>query len=437
MSLTKSSFCAGLIPLPILLTVLPQSLKCMVDASYHTLDWNCGTSWMDAFENCHEPCPNGECSQEGWSCFGYTGCASDLSAIEIAKISIAEDLDSAAAYNPTEVDWYCGESWLDATENCRETCATGSCSQTGLICFEKTGCSSKVQSEAASVPTELAEDSSFNDTDTNMDSSSEPPFQVESIVVLSLLGADGSMGENESVVMEETVLNYLDDQMRENSINIKDVVVSGQAANNGRKLTRIWLKGRSHRENSAVRLLRYEQGNGGVEEVKPKLDFNSNGIHSDIERPRPNRYLPTSSSSLDVSLTVTGEYRPPPFQDMDAIVTNSVNRGSSQIMTDLRDRGRQSGSTYFDSVQDLRATSAKDLSPSLLPPPPLPSPLLNQMPVPNDPEEGQIDSNPNNVKEESENNSVIARETSAVNDMEQMSLFIFVFQFVAASLLAF
>mmetsp|Transcript_6206 Transcript_6206/g.12863 ORF Transcript_6206/g.12863 Transcript_6206/m.12863 type:complete len:264 (+) Transcript_6206:65-856(+) len=259
---TNSFFCAGDMLLPILLIALPL-LNCMVDASFHTLDWNCGSSWMDASENCREPCPNGECSQASWSCFGYTGCASELSAIETAKISIAKDIESAAVYKPTEGDWYCGESWSDATENCREPCANGTCSQADLICFEKTGCSSKVQSEPASVPAESAEDSSFYDTDSNIDNSSEPPLQVESVVVLSLLGAEGVMGENESVVMEEAVLTYLDKQMKENSIKVKDVVVSGQTANDGRKLRRIWSNDASYRKDSAGRNYRNEKGNGG------------------------------------------------------------------------------------------------------------------------------------------------------------------------------
>lgn len=423
--------------LPVLLIAL-QLLNCMVDASYQTLDWNCGSSWMDASENCREPCPNGECSQEGWSCFGHTGCASKLSAIEIAKVSIAEDIESAAVYKPTEGDWYCGESWSDATENCREPCANGSCSQAGLICFEKTGCSSKVLSEPASVTTESAEDSSFYDTDSNIDNSSEPPLEVESEVVLSLLGAEGVMGENESVVMEETILTYLDEQMKENSIKVKDVVVSGQAANNGRKLKKIWLEGRSHRKDSAGSHYRNEIGYGEIEEFKLRVEFNSNESHDYIERPQTNRYLPTSSSSLDVSLTVTGEYRPPPFQDMDSIVTNSVNRGSSQIMSDLRDRGRQSGSTYFDSVQDLRATSAKDLPPSSLPPPPLMSPPSNQRPVPNRPEEGQVDSTYNSVREESEkSNSVSVREASAGIALKQKSCCLVAFYLLAAFIVAF
>jgi len=75
------------------------------------------------------------------------------------------------------------------------------------------------------------------------------------------------------------------------------------------------------------------------------------------------RRLPTSSSALDVSMTITGEYRPPPFRDIDLIVEDSINRASSQMVRDLRQRGSRSGTTFFERVDDLRAVRVSAATP--------------------------------------------------------------------------
>jgi hypothetical protein len=69
------------------------------------------------------------------------------------------------------------------------------------------------------------------------------------------------------------------------------------------------------------------------------------------------RKLPTGSSALDVSMTITGNYRPPPYLDMDVLIEDSINRNSANLVKDLKDRGGRSGTRFFESVEGLDATA--------------------------------------------------------------------------------
>jgi len=69
------------------------------------------------------------------------------------------------------------------------------------------------------------------------------------------------------------------------------------------------------------------------------------------------RFLPSGSSALDVSMVVTGDYRPPPFLDLDAIAEDSINRDAEKVVSVLQDRGTRAGSVFFERVSGISAVS--------------------------------------------------------------------------------
>ena len=75
------------------------------------------------------------------------------------------------------------------------------------------------------------------------------------------------------------------------------------------------------------------------------------------------RRLPVGSSALDVSMTITGEYRPPPYQDVGLIIEDSINRASKNLVNDFRSRGSRGGTQFFESVSDLAAVRVEAATP--------------------------------------------------------------------------
>lgn len=62
------------------------------------------------------------------------------------------------------------------------------------------------------------------------------------------------------------------------------------------------------------------------------------------------RFLPSGSSALDVSMVVTGDYRPPPYLDLDVITEDSINRDAGGVVQNLKERGSRAGSQFFNRV---------------------------------------------------------------------------------------
>lgn len=69
------------------------------------------------------------------------------------------------------------------------------------------------------------------------------------------------------------------------------------------------------------------------------------------------RFLPSGSSALDVSMVVTGEYRPPPYVDLDVITEDSINRGGDRVVSTLKERGSRAGTQFFDRVSGVEAVA--------------------------------------------------------------------------------
>ena len=70
-----------------------------------------------------------------------------------------------------------------------------------------------------------------------------------------------------------------------------------------------------------------------------------------------------SNHRLDVSMTITGEYRPPPYQDVGLIIEDSINRASKNLVNDFRSRGSRGGTQFFESVSDLAAVRVEAATP--------------------------------------------------------------------------
>jgi hypothetical protein len=69
------------------------------------------------------------------------------------------------------------------------------------------------------------------------------------------------------------------------------------------------------------------------------------------------RFLPSGSSALDVSMVVTGDYRPPPYLDLDVITEESINRQGDKVISTLKDRGSRAGSAFFERVSGVEAVA--------------------------------------------------------------------------------
>ena len=74
-----------------------------------------------------------------------------------------------------------------------------------------------------------------------------------------------------------------------------------------------------------------------------------------VENLRVRRRLPSTSSALDVSMTITGGYRPPPYVDADVLVEDSINRAAPKMADELRERGNREGSELFKRVRGVEA----------------------------------------------------------------------------------
>ena len=150
--------------------------ECMNRASFF-----CGTSWLDASDRCHKPCPTGDSFLEcdaGEACFAWTSCdntdsfycgvsfedASANCAVECPSRSSVVDCPNGQgcfAYTTCEAtkdvehetdplhvpmnDYFCGESAELAASTCSIACQGGQDSECpdGMQCHDDTGCSTR------------------------------------------------------------------------------------------------------------------------------------------------------------------------------------------------------------------------------------------------------------------------------------------------------
>lgn len=224
-------------------------------ATDEALDMYCGTTWIDAFENCPQACPSGsdsDCTEVGHSCHGYTGCAVKSGGSN-GNNGLAIGAGNDGGGDDTYKNNMCGVTWLTAMLSCSKPCPPGTDCPGGQTCFAATNCD-------------------------------KPMSPIISKMIMSLLGDyDGaeSMDSMARGVFSESVLTFLAEKMEENRVAVNGADVTGQSfvEQGGRRRKLQW--------NDTV--------TGEIMTVELSLE--------------QQRRLATGSSALDVSMTITGEYR--------------------------------------------------------------------------------------------------------------------------------
>jgi hypothetical protein len=276
---------------------------------------------------------------------------------------IAAIIPTTAALT-NEHQHYCGKTWPDAFDNCYKPCPTTSdeeCSSDDPTwkCFGYTGCVDKLGSGEDSSAVEEVEQgsvetiSSSGATDTDFycgaswteamvscdvtcpsESDEECPdghmcfaaancavplITLTSEMVVSMVGPDSTMDYTDQGIFGNTLNDFISDAAGgEGGLSLKGVDL-GQQSLSVRRLT-----------------------------------ANITGVD--------HRKLPLGSSALDVSVTVTGQYRPPPYVDLDVICRDSINTDSQRVVSSLQERGNQMGRTFFQRVEGIEATSRDDFT---------------------------------------------------------------------------
>lgn len=59
-------------------------------------------------------------------------------------------------------------------------------------------------------------------------------------------------------------------------------------------------------------------------------------------------------------MVVTGDYRPPPYLDLDVITEDSINSQGSRLISTLKERGSRSGRAFFERVTGVEAVARED-----------------------------------------------------------------------------
>ena len=142
-----------------------------------------------------------------------------------------------------------------------------------------------------------------------------PLAPLRSNILVTMAGPDRVMEGGDNEVFGQTMNDIIAEVAAEQGIKIRGVGVEKQSVSEGRML-------------------------------HPLGKFNVT-----------HRFLPSGSSALDVSIVVTGDYRPPPFLDLDAIAEDSINRDTEKVVSILQDRGARAGSVFFERVSGISAVS--------------------------------------------------------------------------------
>lgn len=276
---------------------------------FQSEDYYCGESWADAAQTCTTNCTSGddlECVLklgENFGCYGFTGCHAKLSEVGGAEQG---GVDDAAANVVTGGDNnFCGQSWVGAMVSC------------SVPCPESTEC--------------ISPDSCFAATDCD-----KPLEQLVSEMVTTLSGPDIIMELEDLDIFGGTVYDYIKELADVKGISLGGVEPQEQTIVSRRDL--------QHRAEHRRLIHGHDRF----------LHFNITNITL--------RMLPAGSSALDVSMVVTGDYRPPPYLDLDLIAEESINRNADVVVKSLQERGARQGRAYFDQVQGIETVRAADMT---------------------------------------------------------------------------
>ncbi|KAL3795552.1 hypothetical protein HJC23_009265 [Cyclotella cryptica] len=251
-------------------------------------------------------------------------------------------------------DSYCGTSWPDAFESCPQSCPGGDDSEcqslgSSFQCYGYTGCTAKLNEggDSNSVQdvgnVEAGENDEANNYcgETWLDAMSSCAIPCPKGTECTIPGQSCYAATNCDVPLETLRSNILvtmagPDRVMEGGDNevfgqTMNDIIAEVAADQGIKLRGVDVEKQSVADR---RMLHY------VEKFSVAQ-----------------RFLPSGSSALDVSMVVTGDYRPPPFVDLDAIAEDSINRDAKKVVSVLKDRGARAGSVFFERVNGISAVT--------------------------------------------------------------------------------
>jgi hypothetical protein len=301
------------------ITVLPETLKAksqrllflllIVTSPSQAIDNEnqhyCGKSWPDAFENCYKPCPtqsDEECSSLGgdeFKCFGYTGCVDKL------NDGGGGETDSAEAVEEDDDT----QQQINVVETMSDSDFYCGTSWTEAMVSCKVTCPSRDDTECPNGQICFA-----------ASNCAVPLVTLTSELVVSMVGPDSTMDYTDQGIFGDTLNDYIADAAGgEGGLSLKGVNLGDQSVSNSRRLI-----------------------------------ANVTGVD--------HRKLPLGSSALDVSVTVTGEYRPPPYLDLDVICKDSINSDPERVVSSLKERGNQMGRSFFQRVDGIEAISRDDFT---------------------------------------------------------------------------
>ena len=314
------------------------------DEYIESMDYYCGTTWPDAASACTHHCPSGastECIDmlgEGYECHKFTGCSERIENGEIVEdnsngvvnavdnvIDAVEDVISEGGNNNN----FCGISWIDAMFTCGIPCPLGN------------ECPQQDDQDSAS-----SSSSSLNTSPikcfaaTNCD---KPLARLVADMLITMIGPETIMDDTDGQILGSTISDILRDVVEEEGVALDGVDLGEQTLAGRRELEGRYM----HRE---LKGWHKEYGNNGVLQMK-------------VTNVTVTQRMLQGSSALDVSMIITGDYRPPPYLDLNVIAEESINRQGEKLVSTLRERGNQAGRKFFEAVEGVEAL-AKEKSTS-------------------------------------------------------------------------
>jgi len=285
----------------------------------------CGFSWPDAASTCGVPCPSGqdsECAallpddaEEGqpydYKCYFFTGCGAKIEEEQQQQQQQQQQQESGAGSVAGQGGGgdvnnnYCGASWIAAMLTCNEPCPRGTECRNGETCYAATNCD-------------------------------KPLLELVSDMLVTLNGPDKPMAAQDGDIFSGTLMDILKEVAEQEGIALDGLDLGDQE-----------IQGRRQLEQR--RLERFSMGFYDDHYLFSRPAMTISNITQ--------RKLPSGSSALDVSVVITGDYRPPPYIDLNVIAEDSINRQGEKVVSSLRERGSRSGRDFFDRVDSIEAVA--------------------------------------------------------------------------------
>ena len=282
-----------------LLLLFLTSLKTTQAQSQLSDNFYCGSTWPDAAQNCHRHCPSGDHSD--CADLGVGWQCFQFTGCYVPPVEVEDQQEEGQ--DVVSNNQYCGRSWIYAMANCDMPCPTG------------TECTGEERCYAA----------------TNCD---KPLVELTADMMVTMIGPDTFMAEEDIEIFIQTMYETLQAELETENMFTQGVDFTGQNSVSRRDLE----------QRYSGRNLKGWQG--------------SNVMISNVTQ----RMLPVGSSALDASIVVTGEYRPPPYKDLDVIAEDSINRQGQKVVSSLRERGERAGRDFFNRVDGIEAVTSDDLT---------------------------------------------------------------------------